>query len=466
MNRFLIVITSSRKLIICLIAILFIVLSAFFIAILDFPKIIETDTSKVRTVISPENENKQLKDILSSIVPIKNNILFENSFREFGDPNISSSLTNISPSEILHKGKSLAYIFTYSDEEYLRPIYSNTWKQAYYQGWLYIPRKIISARHSFFTYVGGAGKTFDIEGELGFYPNISIDNQNYINILIYNFDLQNVIQLENEIVIAGTPIKKGVQIISIKVDDVAMQANDEEYISIHLCTPTGFEIDYQNVKFSEGSSVNEDFESVEESFSEASTEISAILNQNILLKNELSHYISDSSKPIYFQYNGSYQTSNSLNTNIDLDEAITCSSQIKYNILYDNQKYISPVFHPQWKIHYDREWCYIPRKMYINMKKLFVLPSDKNIANDLCGELGFFEKYGDIEETKVGLLINNFSVSKVSKFEDNILVSGSPSRTGVQVVCLLKTDLTEYKEYAVRLVTKDLCELDIDVIKN
>jgi hypothetical protein len=466
MNRFILVITNRRNLSICLIAVLFIILSAFFISKLDFPKAIETDSSKIRAVLSPESENRQLKDILSSIIPSKNNILFENSNRGIGDSYFSSGPSKVPPSEIVKKGKNLAYIFAYSNEEYLRPIYSNTWKQAYYQGWLYLPRKIVSARHCLFTYMGGAGKVFDIEGELGFYPNISIDTQNYINFLIYNFDLQNIYQLENQIVISGTPAKKGVQIISIKSDDVSIQTSDAEQISVYLCTPSGFEIDYQIVKLIKVPNGEEDFGTVEETLSETAIDVNDVNKQNLLLRKELTHYISDSSNSIFFQYNGGYQTSNVLNTNIDLDDAIKFSCSIKYNLIYNNQNYISPVFHPQWKEHYDREWCYIPRKMYINMKKLFVLPSDKEVAYDLCGELGFFQKYSTIKNNEIGLLINNFSVSDISLYEDNILMVGTPSRTGIQIISIEKTNLTDYKEYAVRLVTKDLCELDIDVIKN
>ncbi len=474
MNRF-IIITNKRKLMICLIAVLFIILSAFILTKLDFPQAVKTDTSKTYTVMSPEGENQQLKDILSCIIPSDNNILFENSNRDVVAANNISDSTNVPPSEILKKGKNLSYFFIYSDEEYLRPIYSYTWKQAYYQGWLYLPRKIVSARHSLFTYSGDTSKVFDIEGELGFYPNISIDNQNYINFLIYNFDLQNVIQHENQIVITGTPVKKGVQIISIKIDDVTTQMNEAEQITVQLCTPSGFEIDYQNIKLAKMPDGKEDFGAVKETFSVTNNDISGLneinsihdINaQNSLLRKELTHYISDSSRSIFFQHNGSYQTSNVLNTNIDLEDATKCSSNIKYNVCYNNPKYIRPVFHPQWKENYDREWCYIPRKMYINMRKLFVLPSDKEVAYDLCGELGFFDEYKTINKDQVGLLINNFLVSNISLFEDNILVTGTPSRNGIQVVSITKTNLTKYKEYAVRLVTKDLCEFDIDVIKN
>ena len=468
MNRILVIISDRKNMHIFLIAIAFIVLSAFFISKIEFSKAVETNKSTVNLAVSPEYENTQLKNILSSIIPSANTTLFENSSRSADNSGITNNSPELLPSEVIKKGKNLSYIFVYSNEEYLRPIYSSTWKQAYYQGWLFLPRKIISARHSLFTYTGDASKIFDIEGELGFYPNISIDNKNYLNLLIYNFDLQNVIQYKNQIIVSGTPVKKGVQIISIKNSDIAVNTNEAEQISVHLCTPSGFETDYQNVNLNYSQQdVIGDFGPFEKAYSEAAKnidDISDINKQNVLLKDELTHYISDSSKPIFFQYNGGYQTSDLLTSNIDLDTAVKCKSDIKYSILYNNENYNRPIFHPLWKEHHDREWCYIPRKMYINMKKLFVLPSDTAVTNDLCGELGFFEKYPSIKNDQTGLLIYNFSVSNISMFENNVLVEGTPSRTGLQLLSIPKNNLTNYKEYAVRLVTKDLCELDIDII--
>lgn len=484
MNRFMIVLTNRKNLIICLLATFFIIVSAFIIAGLSFPKEADTESSAARAVISLENENSQLKDILSTIIPMEDKILYENN-RKIDIKYSSSDQPDISAADIINKGKNLSYIFVYSDEEYLRPIYSSTWKQTYYQGWLYLPRKVLSARHSLFTYTGGAGKIFDIEGDLGFYPNVSIDNQNYINFMVYNFDITNVFQAENQIVITGTPLKKGVHIISIKIDDLNIQDGDSEYISARLCTPSGCEIDYQNIQFSKFSNkytdddiagkINKDLGDNDEdsNYNTADDTEDAVKNdiydaqmQNHQLHQELTHFISDSSKPIYFQYSGSYQTAVLLNSNVDLEEAAKYANNINYNLLYDNKKYVRPVFHPKWKANYDKEWCYIPRKMYLNMKKLFVLPADKDIAGDLCGELGFFEKYKAVEKNHIGLLINNFSVSNISVYEDNIMVEGIPSRSGVQIVSISKTNLTDYGEYAVRLVTKDHCELDVDVMSN
>lgn len=477
MNRFMIVLTNRRNIIISLLAIFFIIGSAFIIADLNFPKVAETKDSAAKTVLTPQNENYQLKDILSSIVPAGNSVLYENNRNIEEKYDISDESNNYS--DIIKKGKDVPYIFVYSNDDYLRPIYSSTWKQTYYQGWLYLPRKIVSARHCLFTYTGGAGKIFDIEGELGFYPNISIDNQNYVNFMVYNIDLQNVYQSGNKLVITGIPVKKGVHVISIKIDDINAEADGSEFVSVHLCTPAGYEIDYQDVHFSKFSNkeIDENFSDNDEELNQSyvqdsvkNTEKTAdpeeIKSENLQLNQELLHYVSDASNPIYFQHSGSYQTANALNKSIDLEEALKYSKKIDYKLLYNNEKYVSPVFHPMWKENYDKEWCYIPRKMYLNMKKLFVLPSDKDVAGDLCGELGFFEKYKYPEKNHTGLLINRFSVSAVSVYEDNVLIEGIPSRNGIQIISIPEKNLTEYPEYAVRLVTKDQCELDVDVIKH
>ncbi len=467
----LVIITNRQKLIICLAALAFIILSAFFIANLDFPKAVETGSSRINTARSPETENKQLKDLLSSILPADNKVLYENSNRGIGNNKASQKISELSTSEIISKGKNLAYLFVYSDEEYLRPIYTNLWKQSFYQGWLYLPRKIIAARHSLFTYTGGAGKVFDIEGQLGFYPNITIDNQNYFNFLIYNFDLENISQLGNDIAITGKPMKKGIHIISIKIEDVAALVNENGNITVHLCTPAGHELDYQNLPFSKDSNKVVDFGLVEESYIEESknyeTDLSSfeLSQQNIVLKQQLTHFISDSSKPIYFQPNGTYQTANNLDVNVDIEDALTNQKIVKYTKIYNNKKYESPIFHPQWKAHYDREWCYIPRKMYLNMKRVFVLPSEKDVASDLLGELGFFEKFSGVSEDKTGIVVNNFNLKNIGIYEDSILLQGIPARSGMQIVGIDKKYLKEYKEYTVRLVTTDACEIDTDVVR-
>ena len=467
----LVIITNKQKLLICLAALLFIIISALIIAQLDFPKAVKTEVPGIKNVMSPENENQHLKDILSSILPADNTTLYENSSRDMEKSKLPVKAFDKTVAEVISKGKNLSYLFIYSDEEYLRPIYTNLWKQSFYQGWLYLPRKVIAARHSLFTYTGGAGKVFDIEGQLGFYPNISLDNQNYFNFLIYNFDLENVIQLGNDIAITGKPTKKGVQIISVKLEEVSALINETGNITIHLCTPKGFEIDYQNILFSKDSNRIQDFGPVQESYTESSyneTDLSSleITQQNTILKKELSYFVSDSSKPIYFQPNGTYQTANTLSGSPDLEVALNSAKEIKFSTLYNNKKYISPVYHPKWKSHHDRDWCYIPRKMYLNMKRIYVLPNDKEVSVDLLGELGFFDKFDEVPKEQVGIAASNFNIKKACIYEDIILLIGTPTRAGMEIVGIDMKNLNNYKEFTVRLITPDACEIDSDIIKN
>lgn len=465
MRRF-IMITNKQKLIILAISVLFIILSAICISILEFPKATNTDAAvKSQTQPNPQNENKRMKEILSSIVPAENKTLFEDGFRNMSKSPQKTSIDIAMPVDIRESGNPVSYITIYSDEDYMRPIYVNSWKQAYYRGWLYLPKKIIDARHILFAYNGTSGDIFDIEGGLGFYPNVSIDNESYLNFLIYNFDLQGAVRFNNQIVFTGKPVKKGVQIIAVKKEDFKEYGQRYDNIAVQLCTPAGYEIDYQNVQTGKKKDVAEDYGPDDDAVSILPKSSTGLSKQNMLLRQELTHYISDSSQEIYFQQNG-YQTSNVLDTNIDLEEAFTYSKNIEHKVLYSNLQYISPVYHPDWNKHYDMDWCYIPRKIYINMKKLFVLPSDSNLADDLYGELGFFEKSPTIDKKNVGLFIKNFSVASMNLFDDNILVTGTPCRTGAQIISLPKASLVKNKDYAVRLVTKDHYELDADVLKN
>ncbi len=465
MNR-LIMITNKQKLLILAISVIFIILSAALISMLNFPKTTVNDTpAKPQTLSKSQSENKRLKEILSSIVPGDNKILYEDNFRKTSIVNNPSGAVDSKPANVQNSGDTLSYTTIYSDEEYLRPIYVNSWKQAYYRGWLYLPRKIIYARHKLFAYTGNSANVLDIEGELGFYPNISIDNENYLNFLIYDYDIENAVKRGNRIVFFGKPLEKGVQIVAIKKEDIN---NYEDYnnIAVQLCTPAGYELDYQNIALGNSGNAAEDYGIDDDTVLTYSKNNADLTKQNVQLRQELTHYISDSSQEIYFQQNGGYQTSDVLDTNIDLEEAFNSSKPIGHKLLYNNLNYKSPVYHPDWKKNYDLEWCYLPRKIYLNMKKVFALPSDIDVLKDLYGELGFFEKSPSISKNNAGFLIKNFSVDSVHLYENNIIINGTPCRKGVQIISIPKASLAKNTDFAVRLVTKDLCEIDADVLKN
>ncbi|WP_242856048.1 hypothetical protein [Ruminiclostridium josui] len=348
MNR-LIMITNKQKLLILAISLIFIILSAALVSMLEFPKTSINDTPiKSQNLSDSQRENKRLKEILSSIVPKANKILYEDDFRKASDSKNLAGAADVKPANIQNSGDSLSYNTIYSDDEYLRPIYVNSWKQAYYRGWLYLPRKVIYARHNLFAYTGNATDILDIEGELGFHPNISISNENYLNFLIYNFDLENAVKQDNRIVFLGKPLKKGVQIVAIKKEDISNYENYNNII-VQLCTPAGYELDYQNVVLSNNGNIIEDYGIDDDTVLTYSKNNQDLTKQNIQLRQELTHYISDSSQEIYFQQTGSYQTSDVLYSNIDIEDSFNSSKLLSHKLLYNNLKYKSPVYHPDWK---------------------------------------------------------------------------------------------------------------------
>jgi hypothetical protein len=354
MNRF-IMITNRQKLIILVLSIIFIIISAVCISVLDFSKAVKLNGYQPENAVTTATENNNLKKILASIIPSDSKALYEDSFRNAKSTKTGKSNQLKQPLQVQAADKPLPYSVLYSDEDYLRPIYSNIWKQSYFRGWLYLPRKIIYARHTLFAYTGSAEDILDIEGELGFSQNISIDTENCIDLLIYNFDLQEAVQHENGIVLSGIPVKKGIQLLSIRKKDLNISDENFGDITVQLCTPAGYEIDYQNISLAKKSDTIQDYGPDGESVWTTAQKSMDINRQNVLLKQELSHYISDSPRNVYFQYSGSYQTSDVLDTNVDLEEAASLSEALSYSILYSNTKYISPVYHPSWKKYYERE---------------------------------------------------------------------------------------------------------------
>lgn len=98
------------------------------------------------------------------------------------------------------------------------------------------------------------------------------------------------------------------------------------------------------------------------------------------------------------------------------------------------------------------------------MHSLFSLPSNSSEQLELLGKLGFFETYTPIHKDRVGILIYNFNVQKVIKYNNQIVISGIPSRTGAEIISIDTSPLVNKKGYLVQLVTLDDNEVDYDIL--
>ena len=92
--------------------------------------------------------------------------------------------------DAVKNGTDIAFQILHDDTGYRRVIYSPDWKDAYFRGWLYLPNKIIQARHSLFIYSTGASANYDLAGELAFEQGVPMDNHRNINFLVFDFKVQ------------------------------------------------------------------------------------------------------------------------------------------------------------------------------------------------------------------------------------------------------------------------------------
>lgn len=104
-----------------------------------------------------------------------------------------------------------------------------------------VPDKICENIHNLFVLPTNQEEQKSFLQNLSIHDKISIDSsKKSSHILLFNFQPQQVIQYEQQIIILGTPTRKGAYIISIGQENTK---SDREYL-IQLVTPDLMEIDY------------------------------------------------------------------------------------------------------------------------------------------------------------------------------------------------------------------------------
>lgn len=412
------------------------------------------------------NENQRLKDTLASILQSEQKVLYEDEYRN--NKYYEADFKIYPLDEVIEKGNKLEFKVTYNDLEYLRPIYNPGWRTTYYRGWTYLPTKIIEARHNLYIYSIGASMNYDILGSLGFEEGISVDAHNNINFLIYKFNVNEVILLDNQITLVGTPTRSGVQIVSVAVNDILPQDIDFKKFLFQLSTEGGYEVDYFYDSYVRTEYKKKiDRERTEDALSynwSDNEDIKELKRENRLLKEELSKYIPLSEEVINEDMCRRLPINNAIDTLPSPKDMEIKGTSISYKIHYDNLNYKRPIYHPIWKKNYEKGWAYIPDKICLNLHQLFILPEDEDKGSDLLGRIGFFQQYDGISKGRYGLLIFNFNINSIALYNGEILVIGTPNRTGAQIVSIDKNLVTD-KDALVRLITPDMQELDFDILK-
>jgi len=137
---------------------------------------------------------------------------------------------------------------------------------------------------------------------------------------------------------------------------------------------------------------------------------------------------------------------------------------VTYKTHYSNLNYKRPIYHPSWEKNYEKGWAYIPDKICLNLHRIFILPDEEEKRSDLLGRTGFFQQYDPISKNNLGILVFDFNISSIVLYNDEILIIGTPTRTGAQIVSIDR-NIVSSKDTLVRLITPDMKELDAEVIK-
>ena len=413
-----------------------------------------------------EKENSKLKEILKRIVPGNKRVICEDQYRNLylnAKGYTPASFKTYPLQEVLKKGMVTKFNVLSNKPYYLRPIFDPSWKGAYFRGWLYLPDKNIDARHRLFIYPFGGSSIYDFTGTLAIDAGAAVNYHRNINFLIYGFDVKSIKWYENQVLLVGEPLRTGFQVISVVQDDLLPGDLNTKDILVQLCTPDGYEIDfiYGNVIKYEYLKKQIEENTVKSAYSSVSeyTNLELLLNENLSLKKELSYFVPLEDKEITQEKCRPVPSEFPFEIP-DIKTIRLKGKEINFNMNYRNDNYERPVYDPLWLENYRKRWCFLPKQICYNRHRLFLIPENKEEQPDFFGVLSFHESYKPVKFNEYGFLLNNSHISKVVIYNDQILLIGTPSRTGAEIITIIKSDLSQNQTYLIRLVTPDDLEVD------
>lgn len=402
------------------------------------------------------------------------------------------SLTTIPIKDVLKKGRNVKYKVLYTDPHYLRPLYNPAWKEVYVRSWSLFPNRISDAQHQLFTLGIGLSTNYDICNELAL-EGVEFDYDKFRDkiCIIYNFTVNKVTVYGDQIILTGCPTRTGIQIIGINQNKALHPITTTKNYLMQLATPGGYEMDhlvtnlftYEYWKKDVQESLPKDtkvFKNTRETSptSEECKKMELLINNtfprtdDIINLNPIRPPLGLSIDQITHAtscYKVSPEEINSY-SNPPLDVApiktvLRKGKDIRVKVLYYEPLYLRPLYDPNWKSGSYRSWSSFPSRIFDAQHHLFTLylggSSNYDVFNELAlGDVAFtYDKFRD----KI-CIIYNFTVEKITVYGDQVVLTGLPSRTGLQVIGINQNDtlapITTSKDYLIQLVTPDGYEID------
>jgi hypothetical protein len=166
-----------------------------------------------------------------------------------------------SASSIILEGTHVPFKVIYEDLAWVRPDYQPYWHSK--QGrWSKMPDRIHSAYHHFFVTPGTANLWEEAIYDSGIaelkrsisLPVYDEKPEDTIAVIAIKHKIEDVILLNNQVILLGTPARTGIQVLTINRYDLINSVSGEviannssqDYL-FQLVTPDGYEVDYNNV---------------------------------------------------------------------------------------------------------------------------------------------------------------------------------------------------------------------------
>lgn len=162
---------------------------------------------------------------------------------------------------VMFEGTMIPFETVYHDNAWVRPDYEPYWHSKNGQ-WSNLPDRIHTSYHRLFVTPGTESLWNETVHECGIaefadkihLPGNKDKPEDTIAVVAVQHEITDVVVLNNQVVLIGTPSRTGLQVLAIHEQDLIqsvsgeLQAhNDSQEYLFHMVTPDGYELDYNNV---------------------------------------------------------------------------------------------------------------------------------------------------------------------------------------------------------------------------
>lgn len=193
------------------------------------------EENKIKDLEELLRENTALKQELTFFIPSQDEIISHQACD--GLPKDSDGASNIA--EIIKLGKKIPYVLNYNNPQYKRPLHSPLWIKYYKRYWAYIPEQIELNMHRLQITPQNKEERYDFFGKTDFNVKYNDIQTGYYGLLIYNFDVSQVVLSNNQLLLLGVPSRTGAEIVSINPNDLKHSQN----YFVRLITLDNYQID-------------------------------------------------------------------------------------------------------------------------------------------------------------------------------------------------------------------------------